>query len=915
MGRLARWRALLFGYDVFISYRHIDGLGYAMALQNRLRRRDLAVFRDAAEIPAGTPLRQTIKRALLRSRMLVILDTPAARAPESWVPWEAEQFEPTRRPIIEIRLAPGGDPATTLASVERVWVPEEPGAIEPPRPSDAVVTRILDATTFWRRNRLGRVCLAAAVAALGALAVGVGYQTHARGVEEARTQVERRQAEAERCVAFARRRAAAAEQILGQSYSQIPAAVAAAIDAVEADRSIETDRALRRALAVTAPLNASTPLSCSADRVAWSAETLAVAGMGRVCVVDLRRARVPREAKLEADPVALATNGATLAIAARNLGETGLLIIEDAWTGARRCRPLEGTFVAVAAAGQAIVAIGAGDALMVVDEHTCATTTLPLAPSHPFREGEVVLDVGGGIAVVTTSASRWLVTLQPAPRVLVRQDQLNLEPRPGQVVFDTARSAIFLAVRNAVEIRGLVDGALVDSFEANKVDGIDLAHGRLCVHDAGGRVTSHSLPVWELEPVAHPIGGGLVPGMRISRDARDLLTMETDAGSVGSTIRLWDRRTGTEVGRLFHDSYVAAVLPGQGDDAYVTVGKDHVVRFWGDVHRAEIELIEPQSIDAFAVDDRHAIVASGGICAACRRVAMWSARTGELERWARIDAPARAVASHASGVVIATSRAIWTWQPASPESIPTRAVALPFSATAVAIHGESVIAIDGAGRGVRYRLGTWVASEPFSYANPHGGLSPVSAAGIAPRPGHDQIALALGGAIVLAGIGGGEPSAPPILTEYRFPALAFDPRGAWIALAGKVRPEHTFQNPIPTLELQWIGGPRSKIELAPQGDNWAVEVSPAGDRLAVSLGRFLQIRRAPAIGGLADELLQQIEVPWVIEGLHHAGPDTVWVWGKDRARRILLDDRALVAEARRRLGGSFVRKRAPGARP
>ena len=49
LGVLLRLRKALLGYDFFISYRHGDGLGYALALENELSRRNFVCFRDARE--------------------------------------------------------------------------------------------------------------------------------------------------------------------------------------------------------------------------------------------------------------------------------------------------------------------------------------------------------------------------------------------------------------------------------------------------------------------------------------------------------------------------------------------------------------------------------------------------------------------------------------------------------------------------------------------------------------------------------------------------------------------------------------------------------------------------------------------------------------------------------------------------
>jgi hypothetical protein len=63
-------------YDVFLSYAHADGQGFAFWLENELRRSGLSVFIDTAEVLLGDELIDKIATAIHRSAYFVILMTP-----------------------------------------------------------------------------------------------------------------------------------------------------------------------------------------------------------------------------------------------------------------------------------------------------------------------------------------------------------------------------------------------------------------------------------------------------------------------------------------------------------------------------------------------------------------------------------------------------------------------------------------------------------------------------------------------------------------------------------------------------------------------------------------------------------------------------------------------------------------------
>ena len=213
-----RFRAWLFGYDVFISYRHQDGLAYAMALQNRLVAKDLAVFRDVHELPTGVPLQEAIDKALRRSRMLVVVASLRARDEQSWVARELRTF-PTGRPVVAIHFDEEVKAWKPLAEVERKWVAET-SRLSSPQPSDDVVASILGARRFARVTASARRVVGAAGLTLFVVASLFGIQTVRQGRDQARADAEA-YARAQQAVALAALNAATANSDRASLYQSI----------------------------------------------------------------------------------------------------------------------------------------------------------------------------------------------------------------------------------------------------------------------------------------------------------------------------------------------------------------------------------------------------------------------------------------------------------------------------------------------------------------------------------------------------------------------------------------------------------------------------------------------------------------------------------------------------------------------
>jgi WD40 repeat protein len=176
----------LFGYDVFISFA-LGGpprgtQGYASDLARRLRERDLSVFFSEDEAPPGSPLSDTLVRALVRSRVLVVIVNHGTLAQPRWVRTEVETYaERCRgRPIIPVSLDDGlrnpelsNQAQNWLRHQQHIWVDESPDAAGTGLASDAVVDRLATAPRRLRSNALWRWLVRAVVIGLAALAAGL----------------------------------------------------------------------------------------------------------------------------------------------------------------------------------------------------------------------------------------------------------------------------------------------------------------------------------------------------------------------------------------------------------------------------------------------------------------------------------------------------------------------------------------------------------------------------------------------------------------------------------------------------------------------------------------------------------------------------------------------------------------------
>ena len=205
----SRW----FGYDMFLSF----ALGppprgthsYASDLARRLQERDFTVFFSEEEMPPGEQLDGALRRALLRSRALVVVTNRGTLQDPRWVRTEVEEFRRAHpgRLVIPVNIG-GALQEPSLAStthewldfVGRVWVDEAEDAAERGIASQEVVNRLSVVPTSTKANVKWRWIVRGSVAVLAALSVALGVSTKAALDNAERARAELRDAVAYRLV-------------------------------------------------------------------------------------------------------------------------------------------------------------------------------------------------------------------------------------------------------------------------------------------------------------------------------------------------------------------------------------------------------------------------------------------------------------------------------------------------------------------------------------------------------------------------------------------------------------------------------------------------------------------------------------------------------------------------------------------
>lgn len=188
----ASFASRLFGYDVFISFAlgvpPRGSQSYASDLARRLRERDLSIFFSEDELPPGQPLSDTLRRALLRSKLLVVIVNRGTLELPNWVRTEVETFRTERpsRPVIPVCLdgcfrdkALSDAVHPWLKHAESIWLDEQSESAARGLATDALVTRLLTAPNRLKVNALWRTVVFAVGLGLAVLAAVAAWQAMA----------------------------------------------------------------------------------------------------------------------------------------------------------------------------------------------------------------------------------------------------------------------------------------------------------------------------------------------------------------------------------------------------------------------------------------------------------------------------------------------------------------------------------------------------------------------------------------------------------------------------------------------------------------------------------------------------------------------------------------------------------------
>ena len=153
-GLLGKAKRFLFGNDVFISYARRDATIYSLGLANELTKRELSCFLDQWGTPAGKELPKEVVSTLKRSAMMVLLGTEGAAGSKA-VAAEIVEFKKTGRTIIPVSFDGSLEKADwfddLIAGIS--IAPESKDALTSGSPHENVVSRIVNAENFTRRNK------------------------------------------------------------------------------------------------------------------------------------------------------------------------------------------------------------------------------------------------------------------------------------------------------------------------------------------------------------------------------------------------------------------------------------------------------------------------------------------------------------------------------------------------------------------------------------------------------------------------------------------------------------------------------------------------------------------------------------------------------------------------------------------
>jgi WD40 repeat protein len=488
-------RAAIFGYDFFISFT----LGpaprgtqsYASDLARQLRERDYTVFFSEDEAPPGAVLDATLRRALRRSRILLVVANSDALCASKWVREEVTEFRARhpKRSIIPINVGTAledcrADTESWLSFEQTIWVNETTDAVQSGIASAAVVERLAVTPRSIKTNTRMRWAVAATMLVLSSLTLLAWSNS--------------REAQAQRDVAISR-------QLAAQSLS-------------------ESERNWSRSIL----------LALAASRIGRSAETrsallASVLGLQRQVTFLWGHTRAVRA-------VVFSPNGTLLASA----GEDGRIIFSDVVSHRQLGASLDAGSKVVSLAFSpdgALLVSGGNSGVIFWDVATRARLSAPsgvISSGVAFRPGgEIVVSAQGdgsllffnvasrtplGPAIAAHDGPAFSVAFHPGGNILASGGN------DGDVLlWDVARQRRTALKGHSGEIVSL----------AFSEDGRYLASGS----------NEETVVVWDVEaaaPVGTPLSGldGIVMGLAFSPDGRQLA-----ASSYGNRLLVWDVET------------------------------------------------------------------------------------------------------------------------------------------------------------------------------------------------------------------------------------------------------------------------------------------------------------------------------------------------------------------------------------
>ncbi|MGE3510192.1 MAG: toll/interleukin-1 receptor domain-containing protein [Vicinamibacterales bacterium] len=582
--RFFAWTSLL-GYDVFISYRRSEATEYSERLHRELTAAGLTVFLDRDETPGGDELTPALRRALRRSRMLVLLLTPEVLR-SNWVQDEVRLFSGRRgRSLVPVninRFIEAHDlTGTALARIpELSWVDESADALRAGVPSAAVIGQIPKGLSKLRVRTISRVIVASVMLVLAATA--------------AFAVVQMREAQAQAAVAIAGQLAAQSELVLAQDPRQVRLAAALGAESMARVPSVQAARMLQTSLESLPILTASFSVERATDiALSPDATGILVTYLGEPTVTryDLTGQRLGVVLDCRLWQVCAPSLGSLVHAVAGPSGDSGAIIhVRDLLTGTatgsiawermpvrvavdpagrllfavdrdgRAClwsvadRQQKGCFDGPTSAGWQFNANGRLLAAVIGnddDDDDDATDTWHVVDTE--RMAEVYRT--GGSPLIMSPTGRYVASLHRSDRFQVHDIQNNTD----LPVFQHERDEY-------------VDGAVFDSEDLFVVT----------------RTTGSILRAWVLADGGSPtpmIVTATDRGGRLVRQTGDRTSVMTLDRSSTPAVSLWrltrtPRERFVETMRAYHDAEVHVVATNRDGDVVATLDANGVVRVW-----------------------------------------------------------------------------------------------------------------------------------------------------------------------------------------------------------------------------------------------------------------------------------------------------------------------------------------------